>query len=268
MAAKRLTVADIRALKGKHQFTMVRTTTWEELAAAEKAGVEMVSVPPEMIVEPQFREVAPTVFAVPGVNFFELGTADDFTRWAFSMLKASADAVYCSAGLPTIRQLAADNVPVISHVGLIPSRATWTGGFKAVGKTADSAMAVYRAAKALEEAGAFGAEIEVVPAEMATEISKRTSLFMVSMGAGTGGDCQYLFAEDMLGYNTGHVPRHAKKYRDFAAEYERLQAERIAAFGEFVSDVHGGAYPEQRHIVATDPAELEAFRRALALEGD
>ncbi len=45
MAAKRLTVADIRALKGKHQFTMVRTTTWDELAAAEKAGVEMVSVP-------------------------------------------------------------------------------------------------------------------------------------------------------------------------------------------------------------------------------
>jgi 3-methyl-2-oxobutanoate hydroxymethyltransferase len=42
----------------------------------------------------------------------------------------------------------------------------------------------------------------------------------------------------------------------------------VAAFGEFVSDVHTGAYPEPRHIVGTDPAELEAFRRALALEGD
>jgi 3-methyl-2-oxobutanoate hydroxymethyltransferase len=266
--AKRLTVADVRALKGRYQFTMVRTETWETLEAAEKAGVEMVSVPPEMMVEPQFREVAPTVFAVPGVNFFELGTADDFTRWAFRMLKASADAVYVSAGLPTIRQLAVDNVPVISHVGLIPSRATWTGGFKAVGKTADSAMAVYRATKALEEAGAFGAEIEVVPADMAAEISKRTSLFMVSMGAGTGGDCQYLFATDMLGENRGHIPRHAKVYRSFAAEYDRLQAERVAAFGEFVADVRSGAYPEPGHIVGTDPAELEAFRRALALEGE
>jgi len=266
--AKRLTVADIRAMKGKHQFTMVRTEDWETLEAAERAGVEMVSVPPEMMVEPQFREVAPTVFAVPGVNFFELGTADDFTRWAFRMLKASADAVYVSAGLPTIRQLAADNVPVISHVGLIPSRATWTGGFKAVGKTADAAMQVYRAAKALEEAGAFGAEIEVVPADMATEISGRTSLFMVSMGAGTGGDCQYLFATDMLGENRGHIPRHAKIYRNFAAEYDRLQDERVAAFKEFVADVHTGAYPEDSHIVATDPAELEALRRALALEGE
>lgn len=266
--AKRLTVADIRAMKGKHQFTMVRTEDWQTLESAERAGVEMVSVPPEMMVEPQFREVAPTVFAVPGVNFFELGTADDFTRWAFRMLKASADAVYVSAGLPTIRQLAADNVPVISHVGLIPSRATWTGGFKAVGKTADAAMQVYRAAKALEDAGAFGAEIEVVPADMATEISRRTSLFMVSMGAGTGGDCQYLFATDMLGENRGHIPRHAKIYRNFAAEYDRLQEERVAAFKEFVADVHTGAYPKDSHIVATDPAELEAFRRALALEGE
>jgi 3-methyl-2-oxobutanoate hydroxymethyltransferase len=268
MRHQRLTVADIRAQKGKHQFTMVRTTDWQSLEAAEKAGVEMVSVTPEMMVDRRFREIAPTVFAVPGVNFFELGTADDFTRWAFKMLKHSADAVYVSAGLPTIRQLAADNVPVISHVGLIPSRNTWTGGFRAVGKTADGAIAVYRATKALEEAGAFGAEIEVVPAEVAAEICRRTSLFMVSMGAGTGGDCQYLFAEDMLGENTGHIPRHAKVYRDFAAEHKRLQAERVAAFSEFVSDVRSGAYPEAKHTVAVSEEELAKFRHELSLMGD
>jgi len=268
MRQQRLTVADIRALKGRHQFTMVRTPDWDTLEAAEKAGVEMVSVTPEMMVDPRFREVAPTVFAVPGLDFFEVGTPDDFTRWAFTMLRHTADAVYVSAGLPTVRRLAEDNVPVISHVGLIPSRRTWTGGFKAVGKTADSAMAVYRATKALEEAGAFGAEIEVVPAEVAAEISKRTSLFMVSMGAGTGGDCQYLFAEDMLGENRGHIPRHAKVYRDFAAEYDRLQAERVAAFSEFVADVHSGAYPEPKHIVGVAEQELEQFRRELAALGD
>jgi 3-methyl-2-oxobutanoate hydroxymethyltransferase len=268
MGQQRLTVAEIRAQKGKHQFTMVRTPGWDTLEAAEKAGVEMVSVTPEMMVDPKFREIAPTVFAVPGLDYYEVGTPDDFTRWAFKMLKHGADAVYVSAGLPTVRRLAEDNVPVISHVGLIPSRATWTGGFKAVGKTAASAMAVYRATKALEEAGAFGAEIEVVPAEMAAEISRRTSLFMVSMGAGTGGDCQYLFAEDMLGENRGHIPRHAKVYRNFAAEYDRLQAERVAAFSEFVADVHGGAYPEPKHIVGVAEEELELFRRELAALGD
>ena len=185
MRRSRLTAADLRAQKGEHQFTMVRTTEWPSLEAAEKAGVEMVSVPPEMMADPRFRDVAPAVSAVPGVSFFEPGTPDDFTRWAFTMLKASADAVYCSASLRTIRRLAEDNVLVIGHVGLIPSRNTWPGGFKAVGKTAESAMDASRAVKALEEAAAFGAEIEVVPAEVTAEIAKRTSLFLVSMGAGT-----------------------------------------------------------------------------------
>ena len=89
--------------------------------------------------------------------------------------------------------------PVCGHVGLIPSQATWTGGFRAVGKTADTAMLVWSQVKALEEAGAFAAEIEVVPVDIASAISERTSLFMISMGAGAGCDAQYLFAEDVLG---------------------------------------------------------------------
>ena len=98
--------------------------------------------------------------------------------------------------------MADEAIPVIGHVGLIPSRATWTGGFKAVGKTAETAMEVLEAVKQLEAAGAFGAEIEVVPVEVAEAISQRTSLFMLSMGAGTGCDAQYLFAEDVLGHES------------------------------------------------------------------
>ena len=99
----------------------------------------------------------------------------------------------------------------------------------------------------------------MVPVEVAKAISERTSLLMLSMGAGTGCDAQYLFAEDVLGPNRGHMPRHSKVYRNFAAEYERLQAERVAAFGEFVADVDSGAYPEERHLVRMDPEELERF---------
>ena len=194
-----------------------------------------------------------------GDNFFEFGTADDFVRFAFQLYKASADAVYCAAGYPTVKRLADDNIPVIGHVGLIPSRATWTGGFKAVGKTADTAIEVFEAVKKLEACGAVGAEIEVVPVEVAAAISERTSLLMWSMGAGTGCDAQYLFAEDVLGQNRGHYPRHARVYRNFAAEYDRLQQERIAAFKEYVSDVESRTYPEEKHIVRMPPAELKAF---------
>jgi 3-methyl-2-oxobutanoate hydroxymethyltransferase len=84
-------------------------------------------------------------------------------------------------------------------------------------------------------------------------------MFMISMGAGTGCDAQYLFADDVLGQNRGHVPRHAKIYRNFAAEQERLQRERIAAFSEYASDVKSGAYPERKHLVGVARDELAKF---------
>ena len=152
---------------------------------------------------------------------------------------------------------------MVSHAGLIPSKATWTGGFKAVGKTAVSAMQVMEHVKTLEEIGCFGVELEVVPDRVALEISKRTTLVLLGMGAGPYADAQYLFAEDVLGYTDGHKPRHAKTYRNFAAEFARLQQERIAAFQEFRSDVAGGLYPAKSNSVDIADAELERFIQML-----
>jgi 3-methyl-2-oxobutanoate hydroxymethyltransferase len=264
MPNQRPTVADLRALKGKRQLTMMRTESIEEVEAADRAGIDIISVPPEILMRPDFRDAGPRVFAMPGLNFFELAPGDDGLRWALQMLQHSADAVYCSAGYGTVKRWADENVPVIGHTGLIPSRATWTGGFKAVGKTLESAMWIMDSVRKYEEAGAFAAEIEVVPDEIAAEICKRTSLILLGMGAGRGTDCQYLFATDVLGTNTGHVPRHSKQYRNFKAEYARLQEERVLAFSEFVTDVSTGHYPEDKHIVKADPAVLEAFKAELA----
>jgi 3-methyl-2-oxobutanoate hydroxymethyltransferase len=83
------------------------------------------------------------------------------------------------------------------------------------------------------------------------------------MGAGAGCDAQYLFANDILGYTEGHIPRHSRVYRDFAAEYARLQQERIAAFREFVTDVGRGSFPEDRHILPMAPAEFDGFLNGL-----
>ncbi|MBU0583163.1 MAG: 3-methyl-2-oxobutanoate hydroxymethyltransferase [Alphaproteobacteria bacterium] len=263
MARSRPTVHDLRAMKGKRQLTMLRVMTLEEAEAAERAGIDIVSIPPELLLDPRYRDAAPSLFSMPGENFFEIGTDDDFVRWAFKMYRASADAVYCSASYATIKRMADEAIPVIGHVGLIPSRRTWTGGWKAVGKTAESALEIMQAVRQLEAAGAFGAEIEVVPVEVAQAISSRTPLVMLSMGAGTGCDAQYLFAEDVLGTNRGHMPRHSKVYRNFAAEFDRLQQERVAAFSEFVAGVESLAYPEERHIVRMDPAELQKFMQKL-----
>ncbi len=262
MRHRRPTVADLLSIKGSRQLTMLRVTTLEEADAAQQAGIDLLSVPPSLL-GPAFREAAPGCFAIPGLEYGDYVSAEDYIRAAFQALKAGGDAVYCAASLSTIRRMRDEGIPVCGHVGLIPSKATWTGGFKAVGKTAESAIGIWRQVKALEEAGAFAAEIEVVPEAVASDISRRTSMLMVSMGAGAGCDAQYLFAEDVLGANRRHYPRHAKVYRNFAAEFDRLQAERVKAFAEYAQDVKSGAYPARAHLVGIEPQEYEAFRRAM-----
>jgi 3-methyl-2-oxobutanoate hydroxymethyltransferase len=263
LTRKKPTIADLRALKGKSQLTMLRIFTLEEAEAAEQSGIDIVSLPPELLTHPRYREVAPSLFSMTGMTHLEYGTRDDYRRFAVRMLEAGGDAVYCSGGLETVRFLAEDRIPVVGHVGLVPSRATWTGGFKAVGKTAHSALALLEECQASEAAGAFAVEIEVVPVEVATEISKRLKLLLWSMGSGPGCDAQYLFAEDILGTNRGHMPRHSKTYRNFAAEFDRLQKERVNAFSEYIADVKSGAYPEEGHVVRMPTAELRTFAEAL-----
>jgi 3-methyl-2-oxobutanoate hydroxymethyltransferase len=259
----RPTVADLRAWKGKRQLAMLRYFTLDEAAAAEAAGIDIASVPPELVTDPRYREAAPSVFSMTGRAHPEAGTPDDYLRFCGKMLEAGADALYCSGSMRTVEMLAREWVPVVGHVGLVPSRATFTGGFRAVGRDADSAIALFEACRAYQEAGAIAVEIEVVPARVATEISRRLDILLWSMGAGAGCDAQYLFAEDILGEGKSRKPRHAKAYRDFAAEYARLQAERVAAFSEFRDEVDSGAFPAEEHLVAIEEAEFERFMEGI-----
>jgi 3-methyl-2-oxobutanoate hydroxymethyltransferase len=258
----RPTIADLQALKGKRQLSMLRVETLDEAHAADQAHIDLLSVPPALL-GPAFREASPNCFTIPGLEYGDYVSAEEYLRAAFIALKNGGDAVYCAASMGIVRRLREEGIPVCGHSGLIPSQATWTGGFKAVGKTLATAQLVWQQVQALEAAGAFAAEIEVVPAEIASLISARTRLLMISMGAGAGCDAQYLFASDVLGSNRGHVPRHAKVYRHFAAEYDRLQAERVAAFKEYRHDVDTGAYPQAQHQVGLPEEELEKFKAYL-----
>lgn len=86
-------------------------------------------------------------------------------------------------------------------------------------------------------------------------------MLTMSMGSGPGCNTQYLFSDDILGENTGHVPRHAKIYRDFAAKRRELRAEAVGAFSEFRADVADGTFPAEQHLVPLDPKVREAFDR-------
>jgi 3-methyl-2-oxobutanoate hydroxymethyltransferase len=102
--------------------------------------------------------------------------------------------------------------------------------------------------------------LEVVPHQLAAWLSSLTRMLLMSLGSGPGCDTQFLFSDDLLGDYDERPPRHAKKYRDFAAEHRRLQVERIAAFREYIADVQTGRFPEQGHLVEMDAAVLEEVR--------
>jgi 3-methyl-2-oxobutanoate hydroxymethyltransferase len=261
-------VADIRAMKARgEKISMLYVTTLEEAAAADAAGIHMLSIESRFF-SPEMRAAAGRCFVQVGLPFGPFGglaTAEDYLRAAFKFTAMGGDCFYCAASLDIQKVLCDNHIPIVAHVGLIPSYITWTG-WRAVGKTATEARAVWDHVKQLEAIGCFGAELEVVPDRLGEVISRNTSMIMLGMGAGPGADAQYLFAEDVLGCTDGHKPRHAKTYRNFAAEYARLQSERIAAFREYIADVNSGAYPQPKHNVPIPDAEFDAFKAGLGLQ--
>lgn len=265
---KKYTVYELRQLKGKRVLTHLHVKSPEEAAAAEAAGVDLMSCPFDTP-EAQARlsllvAAAPTSF-LSGSTPHGIATAEEAIRTGFRALEMGASSVYCSASPQIIEAMAREGIPVVGHLGLVPRHVTWTD-YRAIGKTAAEARVLYSKMKELESAGAYAAELEVVPHRVATFLSSNTSLLLMSLGAGSGCDTQFLFSDDLLGEYEERPPRHAKTYRNFLAEYQRLQQERISAFREYVTDVNSGAFPEEKHLVGMDESEFQAFIESPLLE--
>jgi len=120
-------------------------------------------------------------------------------------------------------------------------------------------MQVFDKCLQFQDAGAVAIEMECVPHQVASAISKRVEPTVLSLGSGSGCDVQYLFGCDILLTTIGHVPRHSKSYRNFLKEFERLQKEREDAFQEFYNDVTSGAFPEKKHVVEIEEREIDSF---------
>jgi len=253
--SKALTILDLQALKGERQIAFVQVTREEEAIAASEAGIDMIGTA-------FVRERAHFPGKVPNTHFqFGLpwgshANTAEALRDAMAAMQAGAQSIYCGMSPAFVEALAREGVPVICHVGLVPPKATWSGGFKAVGKSFEQAQKLIQDVKDFENAGAYAVELEVVPTQLAKAITKRTSMLTISLGSGGDCDAQYLFSADLLGENRDHFPRHAKAYRNFAAERDRLQVERVAAYREYIDDIATGAFPASANTVKMDETVL------------
>ena len=260
----KLTIHDLfAAKKSGSTFTEIRTSNLNEAVACAEAGVEMIMCMEEDL--PAIRPAVPDVFiiAAHNVNDPRAASPEQAVSAGFRLMNAGADAVYSALSMKCVEAMAREYIPVVGHIGFVPYRSTWIGGVRAVGKTATEAKQVFDAAKAYQDAGAIGVEIEIVPAKVAEEINKRLEkLILISMGSGLG-TVQYLFATDVLGTNKGHVPRHAKVYGNIGAEEARVQRLRVEAFKALQGEVQNKIYPEEKHTLKIKDEELNAFLKSL-----
>lgn len=255
------TVRDIIDLKGKKKLSQLRVTSAQEAAAAEEAGIDLLltSPGPELA---EIRKAAAKTFMTVGVPFIENPSKREATKKAFEIIEAGADSLMCQNwNLDWMTHLSKFRIPFQSHVGFIPRRTTWIGGIRSFGKTAKEAMELLKDIKDIENTGAWGIEVELVPQNMLAEITKMTSLVTISIGSGNAADAQFLFAEDILGQSQIQFPRHAKQYANFDNLMQNLQKERVKAFKEFQSDVKKNKFPTKKHSISLEKKELLNFKK-------
>lgn len=267
---KKYTVYDLQQLKGKRCLTHIHIKSPEEAAAAEEAGLDLLSCSFD---SPESQARFPAIVAAAPTSFISCATPHGLASSAeaievgFKAMELGASSVYCSASIKIVKAMADERIPVVGHLGLVPRHVTWTN-YRAIGKTPDESVKLYDQMKRLEDAGAYAAEIEVVPHQLASFLSSNTSMILMSLGSGSGCDTQFLFSDDILGDYDERPPRHAKAYRDFAGEHRRLQSERIAAFKEYASDVNSGRFPESSHTIAmTDELLAEVQKKIESSRG-
>ncbi|WP_367323673.1 3-methyl-2-oxobutanoate hydroxymethyltransferase [Streptomyces sp. HUAS ZL42] len=158
--------------------------------------------------------------------------------------EAGVGAVKLEGGERSHRQielLVESGIPVMAHIGLTPQSVN-AMGYRVQGRGDEAAARLLRDAKAVQDAGAFAVVLELVPAELAAEVTRLLHIPTVGIGAGAETDAQVLVWTDMLGLTSGRVPKFVKQY----ANLREVMGDAVKAFAE---DVVGGTFPSEEHSV-------------------
>jgi 3-methyl-2-oxobutanoate hydroxymethyltransferase len=173
---------------------------------------------------------------------YESGPQQAFATAVRMMKEGGAQAVKLEGGVrvaPQIKLLVESGIPVMAHVGFTPQSEHTLGGFRVQGRGA-GAEQLLADAHAVQDAGAFAVVLEMVPAEIAGQVTKELTVPTIGIGAGPDCDAQVLVWPDMAGLNGGRVPKFVKKYAD-------LRGELLRAAQEYATEVREGTFPGPEH---------------------
>lgn len=274
---KKKTILDLYSMKAKgEKLTWMTAYDFPMASFAEQAGIDMIlvgdslgmvvlgyngTIPVTMddcISHCQaVRRGAKNTMIVGDMPFMSYQISDEsaILNAGRFLKEADVDAVKLEGGrrmCSRIRAITDAGIVVCGHIGLTPQSSGVLGGFKAQGRTVESARELILDAIAIEEAGAKFLLLEAVPPEVTEFITKKLTIPVYSIGAGAPCDGQLIICGDMLGLFQAFTPKFVKKYANVADIT-------INAIKEYCDDVRSIKFPEDKHVyhISDDIIEFE-----------
>jgi len=278
---KKLSRFDLQSMKesGKKAVWVTSYDYWTA-QFAEQAGMEMILVGDSLGMciygyegtlpvtmdqciyhSEAVRRGAPNTFVIGDMPFLSYQVnVDEAVRNAGRFFKeAAVDAIKLEGGrrvCPQIKAISDGGMLVMGHIGLTPQSSGQLGGFKAQGRTLETALELIEDARAIQKAGAFSLLVEAVPPEVCKVIRDDLKIPVYSIGAGIDADGQLMIVSDLLGIFQAFTPKFVKKYAD-------LGGETLKALQAYAEDVRQGRFPEPKHTYTMVEGEFPKLKAAL-----
>lgn len=263
--AERVTIQDLLRKKQQQQkISMITAYDFPFAQIADESGVDAIIVGDSLAIVVQGHDTtlpvsmdemtyhtgmvtravkrAMVIADMPFLSY-QVSTADAVRNAGRFMKEAGAQAVKLEGGgevAQTVEILTKAGIPVMAHIGLTPQAIHCVGGYKVQGRTEEAAKKLIEDARLLESAGAFSIILEVIPAELARQITGMLGIPAIGIGGGPYCDGQVLVMHDVLGLFDRFVPKFTKKYAN-------LKADAVDAVRKYREDVESGNFPGSEH---------------------
>lgn len=201
------------------------------------------------------RRGAPDTFVIGDMPFLSYQTTpeDAVTNAGRFYKEAGADAIKLEGGrrvVKAIRAIVDAGMVVLGHIGLTPQSSGQFGGYKAQGRTLESAYELVEDARAVQEAGASMLLLEAVTPEVAKLITEELEIPVYGIGAGPYTDGQLLIVSDVLGLWEAFKPKFVKRYAYMAEES-------VKAIQGYIKEVREGEFPTEEYCYKMIEGEAE-----------
>jgi 3-methyl-2-oxobutanoate hydroxymethyltransferase len=281
MAKKKLSRIDIQQMKErKERLPWVTAYDFSTARYAEEAGMDMILVGDSlgMVVYgyagtvpvtmdqciyhcEAVRRGAPNTFIIGDMPFLSYQVSiEEAVRNAGRFFKeAGVDAIKLEGGrrmAAQVRAIVDGGMLVMGHIGLTPQSSASLGGFKAQGRTAESAMELIEDARAIQAAGAFSLLVEAVPPEVCRIMRDDLKIPVYGIGAGVEADGQVMICSDILGIFQAFTPKFVRKY-------DNLGERTLRVFTQYAKEVRSGEFPAEEHTYKMVEGELAKLQKLL-----